>query len=234
MLFFHFLFSNKDLLWTAPELLRSSSLRRKGTFTGDIYSFSIITQEVVSRSAPFCMLDMPPKGQWRDDNTMLTNRPKLKIKVPEMCFCPFFLGGRWMISGVITISPSLNVSVFCGSLGLHTQTGHQNLCWATHTNTELKRKGKRLELIPCASFFSNLGLCCFFVSWQRLSARSKSRLRCADLSCRWTRRRWKWYRLSSRAGVKSRRGGRPSKRSSNRWKNRRAPLTQTRFYTDKQ
>lgn len=61
--FFIFLFSNKDLLWTAPELLRNSRLRRKGTFTGDIYSFSIITQEVVCRSAPFCMLDMPPKGQ---------------------------------------------------------------------------------------------------------------------------------------------------------------------------
>lgn len=139
-----------------------------------------------------------------------------------------------MIGGVIAISPSLNVSVFCGSLGLHTQTGHRNFCWATRTNTELKRKGQWLELIPCASFSSNRVLCCFFVSWQRLSARSKSRLRCADLSCRWTRRRWKWYRLSNRAGVKSRRGGRPSKRSSNRWKDRRAPLTQTRFYTDKQ
>lgn len=72
--FFHFLFSNKDLLWTAPELLRSSTLRRKGTFRGDVYSFAIITQEVVSRSAPFCMMDMPPKGQWRDDNVMRTNR----------------------------------------------------------------------------------------------------------------------------------------------------------------
>lgn len=67
----HFLFSFfichfssvKDLLWTAPELLRNSSLRRRGTFSGDIYSFSIVTQEVVSRSAPFCMLDMPAKGQ---------------------------------------------------------------------------------------------------------------------------------------------------------------------------
>lgn len=153
-----------------------------------------------------------------------------------MCFCPFCSGGRWMIGRVITISPSLNVSVFCGSLGLqrNTQTGHQNFCWATHTNTELNRKGQLLELIPCASFSSNLVLYCFFVSWQKLSARSKSRLRCADLRCRWTRRHWKWYRLSSRAGVKSRRGGRPSKRSSNRWKDRRAPLTQTHFYTDKQ
>uniref|UniRef100_A0A3Q3K9V4 Guanylate cyclase n=1 Tax=Monopterus albus TaxID=43700 RepID=A0A3Q3K9V4_MONAL len=51
----------EDLLWTAPELLRSYSLRRRGTFSGDVYSFSIIVQEVISRSSPFCMLDMPPK-----------------------------------------------------------------------------------------------------------------------------------------------------------------------------
>uniref|UniRef100_A0A3Q0QUL0 Guanylate cyclase n=1 Tax=Amphilophus citrinellus TaxID=61819 RepID=A0A3Q0QUL0_AMPCI len=51
----------EDLLWMAPELLRSSNLRRRGTFSGDIYSFSIVCQEVISRSAPFCMLDMPPK-----------------------------------------------------------------------------------------------------------------------------------------------------------------------------
>ncbi|KAM6907135.1 retinal guanylyl cyclase 1 [Xenentodon cancila] len=51
----------EDLLWTAPEILRNPDLRRKGTFFGDVYSFAIITQEIISRSAPFCMLDMPPK-----------------------------------------------------------------------------------------------------------------------------------------------------------------------------
>ncbi|KAM8899750.1 retinal guanylyl cyclase 1 isoform 1-T3 [Spinachia spinachia] len=51
----------ENLLWTAPELLRSASLRRRGTFAGDVYSFSIIGQEVISRSSPYCMLDMPPK-----------------------------------------------------------------------------------------------------------------------------------------------------------------------------
>ncbi|XP_024921353.1 retinal guanylyl cyclase 1 [Cynoglossus semilaevis] len=51
----------ENLLWTAPELLRSSSLRRRGSFYGDIYSFAIIVQEVITRSSPFCMLDMPPK-----------------------------------------------------------------------------------------------------------------------------------------------------------------------------
>uniref|UniRef100_A0A8C6LSI2 Guanylate cyclase n=1 Tax=Nothobranchius furzeri TaxID=105023 RepID=A0A8C6LSI2_NOTFU len=51
----------EDLLWTAPELLRNSNERRRGTFCGDVYSFSIVVQEVISRSTPFCMLDMPPK-----------------------------------------------------------------------------------------------------------------------------------------------------------------------------
>ena len=52
-----------DQLWTAPELLRDSKLNRKGSFPGDVYSFAIIMQEVISRSSPFCMLDMPPKGE---------------------------------------------------------------------------------------------------------------------------------------------------------------------------
>ncbi|KAG7516055.1 retinal guanylyl cyclase 2-like [Solea senegalensis] len=51
----------ENLLWTAPELLRSPVLRRRGTFSGDVYSFSVIVQEVITRSTPFCMLDMPPK-----------------------------------------------------------------------------------------------------------------------------------------------------------------------------
>lgn len=61
----HLIKKKKDLLWTAPELLRSSRerRRRRGTFAGDVYSFSIVCQEVISRSAPFCMLDMPPKGK---------------------------------------------------------------------------------------------------------------------------------------------------------------------------
>ncbi|XP_051902916.1 retinal guanylyl cyclase 1 [Hippocampus zosterae] len=50
-----------DLFWTAPELLRNLSLRKRGTFLADVYSFSIVAQEVISRSAPFCMLDMPAK-----------------------------------------------------------------------------------------------------------------------------------------------------------------------------
>ncbi|KAM9781267.1 retinal guanylyl cyclase 1 [Syngnathus typhle] len=63
----------ENLFWTAPEMLRNADLRRKGTFLGDVYSFSIIGQEVISRSAPFCMLDMPPK----EIISKVTNPPPL-------------------------------------------------------------------------------------------------------------------------------------------------------------
>lgn len=51
-----------ELLWTAPELLRQSGLRKRGTQPGDVYSFGIIMQEVVVRGEPFCMLALTPEG----------------------------------------------------------------------------------------------------------------------------------------------------------------------------
>ncbi|XP_015601711.1 retinal guanylyl cyclase 2 isoform X2 [Cephus cinctus] len=51
----------RDLLWTAPELLRHSGLRKKGTQPGDVYSFGIVMQEVVVRGEPFCMLALSPE-----------------------------------------------------------------------------------------------------------------------------------------------------------------------------
>ncbi|XP_034239013.1 uncharacterized protein LOC117643935 [Thrips palmi] len=51
----------RDLLWTAPELLRDEALRRKGTQPGDVYSFSIVMQEVVLRGEPFCVLQLKPE-----------------------------------------------------------------------------------------------------------------------------------------------------------------------------
>ncbi|XP_025163076.1 retinal guanylyl cyclase 2 isoform X2 [Harpegnathos saltator] len=51
----------RDLLWTAPELLRYPNLRKKGTQPGDVYSFGIIMQEVVVRGEPFCMLALSPE-----------------------------------------------------------------------------------------------------------------------------------------------------------------------------
>lgn len=59
--FLLFLFPS-DLLWTAPELLRSPALRKSGTQPADVYSFGIIMQEVVVRGEPFCMLSLSPEG----------------------------------------------------------------------------------------------------------------------------------------------------------------------------
>ncbi|XP_033149896.1 retinal guanylyl cyclase 2 isoform X1 [Drosophila busckii] len=66
----------KDLLWTAPELLRSMKTTQQqqqhhhhhhqhgrvqlGTQLGDVYSFGIIMQEVVVRGEPYCMLSLAP------------------------------------------------------------------------------------------------------------------------------------------------------------------------------
>uniref|UniRef100_A0A667Z8N3 Guanylate cyclase n=1 Tax=Myripristis murdjan TaxID=586833 RepID=A0A667Z8N3_9TELE len=49
----------EELLWTAPEILRNGFPGLHGSFTGDVYSFAIIMQEVVVRAPPFCMLDLP-------------------------------------------------------------------------------------------------------------------------------------------------------------------------------
>ncbi|XP_072247867.1 retinal guanylyl cyclase 2 [Leuresthes tenuis] len=51
----------EDLFWTPPEFLRDLANSRKGTYKGDVYSFSIILQEVVVRGPPYCMLDLPPE-----------------------------------------------------------------------------------------------------------------------------------------------------------------------------
>ncbi|XP_025829848.1 retinal guanylyl cyclase 2 isoform X2 [Agrilus planipennis] len=51
----------RELLWTSPELLRHSGLRKKGTQPGDVYSFGIICQEVVVRGEPFCMFALTPE-----------------------------------------------------------------------------------------------------------------------------------------------------------------------------
>ncbi|KAG1682084.1 Guanylyl cyclase GC-E [Nymphon striatum] len=52
-----------DLLWTAPELLRNEFLMRKGSGSGDIFSFAIILQEIILRRPPYCMLSLQPGGK---------------------------------------------------------------------------------------------------------------------------------------------------------------------------
>ncbi|KAK3555354.1 hypothetical protein QTP86_014943 [Hemibagrus guttatus] len=49
----------EDLLWTAPEHLRTLNPGQSGSYEGDVYSFSIIVQEVVLRGPPFFMLHTP-------------------------------------------------------------------------------------------------------------------------------------------------------------------------------
>ncbi|XP_018495299.2 atrial natriuretic peptide receptor 1-like [Galendromus occidentalis] len=43
----------RTYFWTAPEILRSRDPRLNGTKQGDIYSFAIILQEVITRCGPF-------------------------------------------------------------------------------------------------------------------------------------------------------------------------------------
>ncbi|XP_022246237.1 retinal guanylyl cyclase 2-like isoform X2 [Limulus polyphemus] len=52
------LLTAKDKLWAAPELLRDETLLKRGTQVGDVYSFSIIMQEVVVRGQPYSMLQL--------------------------------------------------------------------------------------------------------------------------------------------------------------------------------
>lgn len=58
-----------ELLWTAPEILRGSFPGLKGSLSGDVYSFSIIMQEVVVRGPPFCMLELSPQSRSEDLET---------------------------------------------------------------------------------------------------------------------------------------------------------------------
>ncbi|XP_069354197.1 receptor-type guanylate cyclase Gyc76C isoform X2 [Maniola hyperantus] len=53
----------RELLWTAPELLReaSSAAVPGGTQAGDVFSFGIVMQEVIVRGEPYCMLSLSPE-----------------------------------------------------------------------------------------------------------------------------------------------------------------------------
>uniref|UniRef100_A0A8C2XTM6 Guanylate cyclase n=1 Tax=Cyclopterus lumpus TaxID=8103 RepID=A0A8C2XTM6_CYCLU len=77
-----------ELLWTAPEILRSCQPELHGTPSGDVYSFAIIMQEVVVRGPPYCMMDMSlslsPEG-----NSLPTNSdyaPPECIQLMKRCW----------------------------------------------------------------------------------------------------------------------------------------------------
>mgnify|MGYP002260094306 FL=1 len=53
------------MMWTAPELMRlGKEAPVRGTQKGDVYSFAIICQELLTRSGPFDMsyYHLEPKG----------------------------------------------------------------------------------------------------------------------------------------------------------------------------
>ncbi|XP_060810271.1 guanylate cyclase 2D isoform X2 [Amyelois transitella] len=55
--------SPRDLLWTAPEILRETrhgTGGARGSQAGDVFSFAIIMQEVIVRGEPYCMLSLTP------------------------------------------------------------------------------------------------------------------------------------------------------------------------------
>lgn len=64
-----------ELLWTAPELLRNPV--RGGTYAGDVFSFSVIIQEVISRTLPYAMMDMPAHGKMFSSS--------LSVHLSDMC-----------------------------------------------------------------------------------------------------------------------------------------------------
>ncbi|XP_068629207.1 uncharacterized protein [Battus philenor] len=60
--------SARELLWTAPELLREQAPvegrgegELRGSPPGDVFSFGIIMQEVIVRGEPYCMLPLTPE-----------------------------------------------------------------------------------------------------------------------------------------------------------------------------
>ena len=53
------------MMWTAPEIMRAGKdAPAKATQKGDVYSFAIICQELLTRSGPFdmCYYHIEPKG----------------------------------------------------------------------------------------------------------------------------------------------------------------------------
>ena len=55
-----------DLLWTAPEILRSMNItgqKQKVSPDGDVFAFAIILQEIVMRESPYFLNNFSAEGK---------------------------------------------------------------------------------------------------------------------------------------------------------------------------
>ena len=50
------------LLYTAPEHLRNTDVNHEGSQKGDVYSYGIIIQELLTRTPPFGSYSQNPEG----------------------------------------------------------------------------------------------------------------------------------------------------------------------------
>jgi serine/threonine protein kinase len=64
---------SNDLLWTAPEILRSTNALSKKTKSTDVYSFGIILQEILCREEPFFVGTCPFSAKGRSLRTLDVN-----------------------------------------------------------------------------------------------------------------------------------------------------------------
>ncbi|XP_060078089.1 atrial natriuretic peptide receptor 1-like [Ylistrum balloti] len=69
------------LLWTAPEILRKPDAFPRGSQKGDVYSYGIILQEILTKSEPYsCSLDEPNQIVAR---VKQLEHPPFRPKVPQ-------------------------------------------------------------------------------------------------------------------------------------------------------
>ncbi|KAK6170897.1 hypothetical protein SNE40_019184 [Patella caerulea] len=88
----------RNLLWRAPELLRSKTTVHRGTQEGDVYSFGIIMFEIQGRMGPFGNIDLSPKEiiervkfpkediEFRPRLSELSSTPKFITDVIKECW----------------------------------------------------------------------------------------------------------------------------------------------------
>ncbi|XP_017847573.1 atrial natriuretic peptide receptor 1 isoform X2 [Drosophila busckii] len=95
----------KNLLWTAPELLRLENQRPpEGTQKADVYAFGIIVHEITTRQGPFYLGKFTPEKSPRELEPWENNDTKADVvRIIKRCWCedptdrPYFNTLRSMI-----------------------------------------------------------------------------------------------------------------------------------------